>query len=372
MIQLRGMTWNHPRGIEPLVECARQYAVRHPVQIVWEARSLEDFEAFSLEELARKYDLLVVDHPHVGAVAKAGILVPFETPGHVLAGKTVGSSHESYFYQHKQWALAIDAAAQVACRRAGATGPWPRKWVEVIELARQGKVLWPLAPVHALMSFFTLCANAGRPCAQSGMRMIEPIFAAEVLSSMRELAALVPPDCFKMNPIAVYEKLISNHKFEYVPHTYGYVSYARDKFRPVRIEFHNIPGFQTEICNGSTLGGTGIAVSARSAHIKQAQEFAAWVSSRDIQRTTYARFGQPAHRDAWLDETVNAAACNFFKNTIATLDAAYVRPRFVGYIPFQQRAGELVVSCLKKEKKPDQTARELNSAFLAAQEGILP
>ena len=45
MITLRGMTWNHPRGIDPLVAHAREYEARHGVRIEWDARSLEDFEA---------------------------------------------------------------------------------------------------------------------------------------------------------------------------------------------------------------------------------------------------------------------------------------------------------------------------------------
>lgn len=368
MTQLRGMTWNHPRGIDPLVDCAKEYASRYPVQVSWEARSLEDFEMYPLEQLAAEFDLLVIDHPHVGAAAGQGVLAPFRTNSHVTAGMTVGSSHESYFYDGKQWALAIDAAAQVACRRAGTPGAWPRRWEDVMALARRGKVLWPLAPVHALMSFYTLCANVGKPCATSGDRLVDRA-AADVLAAMQQLAALVPTDCHKMNPIAIYERLILNAKFEYIPLTYGYVSYARDAFRSARLEFDNIPGFQGELCRGSTLGGTGIAVSGRSKYIDKAAEFANFVASRDVQRGIYARAGQPAHRSAWLDEGINRDCHDFYRNTIATLDAAYLRPRFGGYIGFQKRAGDLVSSCLKRETSIDQTVRELNAAFAAAQKG---
>ena len=111
------MTWNHPRGLDPLNAHAVEYAKRHGVNIAWDARSLEDFEAFPLDELAEKYDLMVIDHPHVGMAAASGCLLPFDASIHF---DTVGKSHESYHYERRQWALAIDAATQVSARRAGA------------------------------------------------------------------------------------------------------------------------------------------------------------------------------------------------------------------------------------------------------------
>src|SRR5262249_49984375 len=77
-IHLRGMTWNHPRGLDPLVAHATFYRQTRNIQIDWDARSLEDFEAFPLDELAAKYDLMVIDHPHVGMAAASGCLLPLE------------------------------------------------------------------------------------------------------------------------------------------------------------------------------------------------------------------------------------------------------------------------------------------------------
>src|SRR3546814_20409236 len=81
-------------------------------------RSLQDFEGFPVEELARRYDLIVIDHPHVGQVADAGCLAPLDTPceAEALAGiaaGSVGGSYESYNWAGHQWALPIDAAAPV-------------------------------------------------------------------------------------------------------------------------------------------------------------------------------------------------------------------------------------------------------------------
>ena len=120
MVTLRGMTWKHDRGLAPMLATAAQFAERHPdVRIEWEARSLQGFADHPIRDLAQEFDLLVLDHPFMGTVAKGGYLVPLDNyiSSEVLCNlrnESVGASHQSYFYDGHQWALAIDAAAQVA------------------------------------------------------------------------------------------------------------------------------------------------------------------------------------------------------------------------------------------------------------------
>lgn len=371
MTRLRGMTWDHPRGVDPLVACAEEYTAGRDMQIDWDARLLEDFEAFPLDQLAREYDLLVIDHPHVGAAAASGCLVALDTVGReaelaALKGQTVGRSHESYHFAGRQWALAIDAAAQVACCRADWAGPRPRTWDDVIALARTSRVLWPLAPVHALMSFYSLCANAGAPCGASAGEFVDQTVAAEVLTAMRRLADVLPAASFNMNPINVLGRMQSDNLIAYCPLIYGYVTYA---LSPVErnIAFHDMPGLRDDACNGSTLGGTGIAVSAKSANQAAAIDFAFHVASAGVQKTTYAAAGgQPAHREAWTDDAVNRATGDFYRNTIRTLEGAYVRPRFDGYVTFQHTAGEMVATCLRRHAEIDVTIDRLNHEYRAA------
>ena len=358
MIALRGMTWNHPRGVDPLVAHAAAYEQSHGVEITWDARSLEEFEAFPLDELAAKYDLMVIDHPHVGMSAASGCLHPLDVPP---PGQTVGHSNESYFFAGRQWALAIDAAAQISVRRAGSIA-WPGDWNEVESLMRQGRVLCPLAPVHAMMCFFTLCANAGHPCAIEGRELVEREIAEQVLVRLTCWASLLPEFCFSMNPIGVYEQLKDDDRFQYIPLIYGYVTYARGR-RPTKLDFGDIPGVA-----GSTLGGTGIAVSARSNHRDAAIAVAKDLASSDVQRGMYAKAGgQPAHRAAWTDAAVNAEARDFYRSTLATLDASYIRPRFDGYIAFQQAAGKWVSACMKGDASIASTIDRLNDGFARAQ-----
>ena len=65
-----GLTWDHPRGHLPLEAAAE----RSRVGLEWRRQSLEGFESHGLQELAERYELLVIDHPHVGDAATSGVL----------------------------------------------------------------------------------------------------------------------------------------------------------------------------------------------------------------------------------------------------------------------------------------------------------
>jgi multiple sugar transport system substrate-binding protein len=62
MKKLKGITWNHTRGLLPMVATAQRFSELNPdVEISWEKRSLQDFADSSIEALAKKFDLLVID-----------------------------------------------------------------------------------------------------------------------------------------------------------------------------------------------------------------------------------------------------------------------------------------------------------------------
>ena len=56
-VVLRGMTWSHPRGYDPMVACSALWKERTGVEVAWDKRSLQDFESFPVEELARQLRL---------------------------------------------------------------------------------------------------------------------------------------------------------------------------------------------------------------------------------------------------------------------------------------------------------------------------
>src|SRR5262249_51851824 len=156
-----------------------------------------------------------------------------------------------------------------------------------------------------------------------------------------------------------------DEQFVYCPLVYGYVSYVHSQ-----IEFSHMPSMNrgSRGARGSTLGGTGVAVSARSSHRDAALAVAFDLASSQTQRTVSAKSGgQPAHRDAWTDDAVNSAAKNFYRSTLATLDGSYCRPRFDGYVVFQHAAGELVQKCLRGKLSISSTVGRLNELFGEAQ-----
>ena len=86
------------------------------------------------------------------------------------------------------------------------------------------------------------------------------------------------------------------------------------------------------------LGGTGLAISARCQRKDIAAQFAQFVASPSTQCGIFFHSGgQPGHRSAWLDDRLNAACSNFFCDTLATLDRAFIRPRDAGYLDFQDQ-----------------------------------
>ncbi|QPC94379.1 ABC transporter substrate-binding protein [Mesorhizobium sp. INR15] len=368
---LKGMTWSHPRGYDPMVACSALWRERTGVAIEWDKRSLQDFESFPVEELARAYDLIVIDHPHVGQITAERCLEPLDIAGReidraALASGSVGQSYPSYTWQGRQWAFPIDAASQVQAWRPDALDAPASTWSEMLDLARQGRVLLPLRSPHSLMTFYTLAGNLGHPCATDPSRSLIDVEAGiEAFEGMREIAALVDPACLDMDPIAVSERMTeAGSRFVCSPLIYGYVSYAAAGFRAHRLAFADIPVIGSDGPVGSALGGTGIAVSAFSKAKEAAIDFAYWVASGDIQRGLYAASGgQPGHAAAWGDQTVNDATGNFYRDTRATLEGAWVRPRHDGYMAFQQAASDRINSGMTSGHRAGQVVADLNHLF---------
>ena len=73
------MTWDHVRGFDPMVVTSELFAERHPgVSISWEKRSLQAFADQPLGTMSEAYDLMVIDHPHVGDAAFEGDLLALD------------------------------------------------------------------------------------------------------------------------------------------------------------------------------------------------------------------------------------------------------------------------------------------------------
>ncbi len=368
-ILLRGMTWDHPRGYGPLVACSAVWRERTGVEIEWERRSLQDFESFPVAELAARYDLIVIDHPHVGQVAREECLAPIDEG--VDAGDpacaAVGASLSSYRWGDRLWALPIDAAAQVLAWRPDRLSAPPADWSAVLEMAAGGAVRCPLRPPHNLMALFTLCGLAAHPPRTHGGELFEPAAGREAYERLRELAARIGPRCGEQDPIAVLEEMAApDSRADCAPLIYGYVSYCRSDARGARVAFADLaPLARGGSCAGSALGGTGIAVSAQGTERAAALAFARWVAGAEAQCGPYlAGGGQPAHRAAWDDARANEVSLGFFRNTRATLEGAWVRPRHAGYMTFQDAAAERLAQALAAHEPGVSVIAALNRLYL--------
>jgi multiple sugar transport system substrate-binding protein len=376
------MTWDHPRGYDPLVACSAVWEERTGVRVEWERRSLQDFESFPVAELAARYDLIVIDHPHVGQITREQCLVPLDDGMQIgpLRQAYVGGSLASYVWEGRLWALPIDAAAQVQAWRPDRLAGPPADWQAMLELAAAGNVLCPLRPPHDLMALFTLSGLSGSPGRADGPGLLDPSGAAIAYELLRELAALLDPACLAMDPIAVLERM-SQPQCACIasPLVYGYVSYSRSPQAPsaapqapsaprAAIAFGNlIPLVPGAPPTGSALGGTGIAVSARSPHRRAAVDFARWVAGPEAQCGPYlAGGGQPASSAAWDDATANATSLAFYRNTRATLECAWLRPRHAGYMRFQHAASERLLEAIASSEPARSAIAAINRLFQEA------
>ncbi len=346
-ITLRGMTWDHPRGVEGLRACDALLLDRHGAVVNWEARSLLAFGDQHVSDFARDFDLMIIDHPHVPDAVEAGALLPLDGLPQLaeLERESVGRSHESYLYRGTQWALGVDAAAQVSAFRPDRIDGAPVFWTDALELARTGAVLWPYKPVDAFSTFATLMAQRGAPIAEPD-RFVDRDMAVEVLEFMTELADAVPAWCADANPIDVAEALVGagGHDEEYVVGValFGYTNYSRPGFRQRVLAYDDLPSFDGR-ATGSILGGAGISISASTRHPALAAAIAATLAGAEAQVGPYTLGGgQPGNLRAWRSDAANEATRGFFRNTLRTLERAWVRPRVLGWPELQLALSHLV------------------------------
>ena len=135
MITLKGMTWDHARGYDPMIATSKEYSKKNSdIEILWDKRSLQAFADRPIELMAHDYDFIVIDHPHVGEASSKKLLYNFSLAKNYsnqleeLSKRSVGMSHASYNFNNGQYALAIDAATPVAAYRPCLlyTSPSPR------------------------------------------------------------------------------------------------------------------------------------------------------------------------------------------------------------------------------------------------------
>jgi multiple sugar transport system substrate-binding protein len=369
-----GITWDHPRGYNALSEASRQLEKKgSPISVNWEKQSLEEFEARPIEELCARYDLVVMDHPHLGAAVTRNCLHPLDDwlSGDCierLARTTVGSAFQSYYYQGKYWALPLDAATQVMALRLDLLGSRsiPETWDEVLRLVNNVAVILSVGGPHALMTFFSICVALGEPpTSLDPAIVISESTGRRALKLMAELTSGMSEFELDLNPIQTFERMTQTDEVACCPLIYGYVNYADPRaYQGKSLKFWEAPAAYKGGRHGSTLGGTGLAVSRKTHICPELVKHLLWLVSDDAQKNFIPDFnGQPSAIAAWLDPEVNRRWNGFYRNTFGTIRDAWVRPRHAGYIEFQSEGSAIIRSGLRPGKPIGEVLQSLQDAY---------
>ncbi len=370
---LRGITWNHSRALPPLVAASQRYEELHPgIRIQWEKRSLDEFGHAQLATLSQSYDLLIVDHPMLGDVHREHTLanlLPMLQPGafEELESDALGPCLASYQYGGALYALPVDAAAPAASFRPDLLERHgyqpPVNWEQLIELAKRGLVRMPGFGADLFLNFMAMCVSRGGVVLTEDQLFDRPI-AMHCLDELRELASYIPESIYGMNPIALYEAMASRDEFAYCPFAYTYSNYSRPGFASNLLKFANPVSLRGGSALRTILGGTGIAISAHCTKTAEALDYCLFVSGRRCQSMLYGICGgQPASRAAWHDPLLNAVSSDFFGRTLMSVETAYVRPRYPGYIALQRVGGEPIIDHLRNRTTATQALERVEELY---------
>lgn len=360
---IKGMTWDHPRAYDSLVAASKHYREQTGLEIDWDRRSLQDFADVPIERLASTYDLIVLDHPHVGQIAESGCLLALPD---MPAEASMGGSVESYRWNGRTWAWPIDAACQMAVVRHDLHQYFPKHWEEVLTKdAHAFRLLTPLLPVDAFDMMLTLLASSGEvtlPVSSDSFCSAEN--GRSALHILKGLYRLGPAEAIRWNPIKVLEILAQTDEFAASPCLFGYINYARPGFRSNVLKYVDLPVFAKSGRRRAILGGAGIGVSARRSRTDTARDFAAWVTSEGVQSGVYLENnGQPAHRKAWITMKDHPKYSGFLSGGFETIRTAWTRPRAAWFLAFVDDICEIFPQYFHKDRTEQAFLDDINKLY---------
>lgn len=364
MSELRGITWSHERGIAPLKRLAELAQVEGTLRvdappIVWETQDLAGFESTSIADLAKEFDLIVLDHPGLGRAWSAGALERLEElPGlspAELKGRFVQGSLESYNYRGSQWAIPIDAATQLA---AWVGRPPAVSWAEIID-RQDDRLALPTKSPHAILTVLGIAAAVSPGFAVSNLELVPARVGRTAMDIFGHIVRSMPASFLEMDPIDILEK-ISAGQLDACPLLYGYVTYARPSGRNRIVTFSNAPSAQSGT-PGCILGGTGLALSRHSSNKAGALAHLRQISSETAQQDIFGvAGGQPADAKMWGDSSLDRESNGFYSSTLRSQSGSMVRPRYDGWIDFHHEASEFVLASALESRPSTEVVDRIN------------
>lgn len=368
-VGLRGMTWDHPRAYDCLLAASAEHQRRTGVPIHWEKRSLQAFADVPIESLAREYDLIILDHPHVGQIAETGCLLPLNP---MDKETSLGGSAESYIWNDRTWALPIDAACQMSVIRPDLSIGFPSTWNSILEEGAEAyRLVTPLLPVDAFDMMMTLLASLG----EDELGALDNQFCSDgngilSLAVLKRLYKLGPGESVTWNPIMVLEALSTTDEFHASPCLFGYINYSKPDFRPHRLAYVDLPVFEDVGRRRAILGGAGIGVSALRERREAATSFAKWVTSQDAQSGVYLENnGQPAHLQAWLANQSDPRFSPFLRGGFETMRSAWTRPRDPWFLPFVDEICEVITGFFTSDLAAEAFLSTINKIYVHHKQG---
>ncbi len=353
MIYVKGITWDHPRGYDSILAATEEFHKIHQnIKVTWDIRSLKEFGDLPISSLINQYDLLMIDHPFVGEAHVQKILLPM---GDMLSeefleaesGKHIGICYESYAFEGRQYALPIDGAAQFSAFNSKTIphNEIPANWKDYVDSMNSpgfsSRVIWPLSATDLWCSFLTIAAQLG---IYNGDEVFDEYglteeLAIETIEFLKQLTEKLAPQCWSLNPIKALELMTNTDHFGYSPLVFGYNNYGRGNGN---IEFINAISIEANKPI-ALLGGVGIAVSSKTKLKEEIADYLYYILKEEVISGTYFDAGgQPSLTSAWRSGKLNNSTNNFFRNTTASMEQAYVRPCIPGFNDFQEKVSTLI------------------------------
>lgn len=363
-MKLSVLNWDNRRATAPVAAAIKAYRQIEPaVEITQVIRPLSDFEHQGIEEVSKAHDIIIFDHPFSGAISASGCFLALdeelpELTAASASGGYIGPSLETYRYKGKVWGLPIDGATQHALVRrdllTSLGSNLPVTHDDVLELGKRARdrglyLGTAVETPHALMSILSYMANLGEPIDADDEQLLaipEGSFN-KAFDAVREVLQMAPPEALGWNSIDLHEQMVVRDDVVYCPAVYGYATYGEPDHAK-RLAFGPFAGMASPYHAGTAIGGTAMGISRYGAHQEAALAFARFVASDEVQRSLVAsNHGQPGGLSGWQDADMDTRYNGFFSIVSPTMEAAWVRPRYKGYVEFQRRGGEIVTDALR-------------------------
>jgi multiple sugar transport system substrate-binding protein len=370
---LKGVTFSHPRIVQPLLAASAMFAEKEPGTVIeWTEHSLQDFEELSLCKISERFDVFAYDHPLIGDAVGQGCVVDLEEarPGMIarLRQSSLGLCTESYVVGNKLLGVPFDGAVQSSAwvtARFSNGGP-PLQLTDLIAFAADDgreSVALPLLPAHAGCTFLTLAASVSELGPEERRFYLDASRIRGALASLKVLIDHSSPRSVDLDPINILDEMSSGGPVQYSPILFGYGTYASSVLNVHPLSFGraiSVGGLPSQ----ALLGGAGIGVSENSKYREKAIDFAEFVTSDPVvHKAIRENRGQSGLKTGWQSSVDVAMDKNFFDATRDAMATGIVRPRFAGFVSFLHELGEAVVHMVQTETPPEQAAHSIGLLF---------